>query len=344
MVIMESCVPPGFRFHPTDEELVGYYLRKKVVSQKIDLDVIRDVDLYHIEPWDLQEHCKIGYEEQSDWYFFSYKDRKYPTGTRTNRATLTGFWKATGRDKAVRDSKHGGGLIGMRKTLVFYTGRAPNGRKTDWIMHEYRLETDENAAPQEEGWVVCRAFKKRTVHPPRSVAGAWDPSYPYYPDPVLAGAARFKQESPELDGGAAASAASALLQYSSRLAELPQLESPPLPNQGSHRASADGEGDPAATTDWRALDRFVASQLIPPDEDHGHAAGQGCLPQQQEYCGKPLGAAHAGDSSDQDATDMVALLLLDGAARHEEAGLLGSVADPACLHRNAARFGSHQEP
>uniref|UniRef100_K4AKP3 NAC domain-containing protein n=1 Tax=Setaria italica TaxID=4555 RepID=K4AKP3_SETIT len=145
---MESCVPPGFRFHPTDEELVGYYLRKKVASQKIDLDVIRDVDLYRIEPWDLQEHCKIGYEEQSDWYFFSYKDRKYPTGTRTNRATLTGFWKATGRDKAVRDSKQGGGLIGMRKTLVFYTGRAPNGRKTDWIMHEYRLETDENAAPQ----------------------------------------------------------------------------------------------------------------------------------------------------------------------------------------------------
>ena len=47
-------LPPGFRFHPTDEELVGYYLRKKVASQKIDLDVIRDIDLYRIEPWDLQ--------------------------------------------------------------------------------------------------------------------------------------------------------------------------------------------------------------------------------------------------------------------------------------------------
>lgn len=51
---MESCVPPGFRFHPTDEELVGYYLRKKIASQKIDLDVIREIDLYRIEPWDLQ--------------------------------------------------------------------------------------------------------------------------------------------------------------------------------------------------------------------------------------------------------------------------------------------------
>lgn len=49
-----SHVPPGFRFHPTDEELVDYYLRKKISSRRIDLDVIKDVDLYKIEPWDLQ--------------------------------------------------------------------------------------------------------------------------------------------------------------------------------------------------------------------------------------------------------------------------------------------------
>ncbi|XP_052211233.1 NAC domain-containing protein 7 [Diospyros lotus] len=153
-----SHVPPGFRFHPTDEELVDYYLRKKVASRRIDLDVIKDVDLYKIEPWDLQELCKIGTEEQNDWYFFSHKDKKYPTGTRTNRATKAGFWKATGRDKAIY-SKHS--LIGMRKTLVFYKGRAPNGQKSDWIMHEYRLETNENGTTQEEGWVVCRVFKKR---------------------------------------------------------------------------------------------------------------------------------------------------------------------------------------
>ncbi|XP_027909884.1 NAC domain-containing protein 7-like [Vigna unguiculata] len=153
-------VPPGFRFHPTDEELVDYYLRKKVASRRIDLDVIKDVDLYKIEPWDLQEICRIGTEEQNEWYFFSHKDKKYPTGTRTNRATAAGFWKATGRDKAIY-SKHE--LIGMRKTLVFYKGRAPNGQKSDWIMHEYRLETDENGTPQEDGWVVCRVFKKRVT-------------------------------------------------------------------------------------------------------------------------------------------------------------------------------------
>ncbi|KAE9618354.1 putative transcription factor NAM family [Lupinus albus] len=156
-MIMESCVPPGFRFHPTEEELVGYYLKRKINSLKIDLDVIVEIDLYKIEPWDIQDRCKQGYEEQNEWYFFSHKDKKYPTGTRTNRATAAGFWKATGRDKAVMSKNR---IIGMRKTLVFYEGRAPNGGKTDWIMHEYRYQTSEHAPPQEEGWVVCRAFRK----------------------------------------------------------------------------------------------------------------------------------------------------------------------------------------
>jgi No apical meristem (NAM) protein len=50
----QSCVPPGFRFHPTEEELLNYYLQKKVGNEKIDLHVIRDVDLNKLEPWDIQ--------------------------------------------------------------------------------------------------------------------------------------------------------------------------------------------------------------------------------------------------------------------------------------------------
>ncbi|KMZ76317.1 NAC domain-containing protein 43 [Zostera marina] len=166
----QSRVPPGFRFHPTEEELLTYYLRKKVASEKIDLDVIREVDLNKLEPWDIQDKCKIGSTPQNDWYFFSHKDKKYPTGTRTNRATNAGFWKATGRDKVIHTSLK---RIGMRKTLVFYKGRAPHGQKSDWIMHEYRLDENHDYSNvyigqliqcQEDGWVVCRVFKKKNYH------------------------------------------------------------------------------------------------------------------------------------------------------------------------------------
>lgn len=52
-------VPPGFRFHPTDEELLYYYLKKKVSYESIDLDVIREVDLNKLEPWDLKGTYKL---------------------------------------------------------------------------------------------------------------------------------------------------------------------------------------------------------------------------------------------------------------------------------------------
>lgn len=54
-------VPPGFRFHPTDEELLHYYLKKKISFQKFDMDVIREVDLNKIEPWDLQGKLKYQF-------------------------------------------------------------------------------------------------------------------------------------------------------------------------------------------------------------------------------------------------------------------------------------------
>ena len=79
----------------------------------------------------------------NEWYFFSFRDRKYATGLRTNRATKSGYWKATGKDRVIRNrgsSSGRAGIVGMRKTLVFYRGRAPNGTKSCWVMHEFRIE------------------------------------------------------------------------------------------------------------------------------------------------------------------------------------------------------------
>ncbi|KAE8695035.1 putative Alcohol dehydrogenase [Hibiscus syriacus] len=145
----ESQVPPGFR---------------KLISTSLSHRIFKK--------------CRIGgFTLQNDWYFFSYKDKKYPTGSRTNRATTAGFWKATGRDKIIYS---GFKRIGLRKTLVFYKGRAPRGQKSDWIMHEYRhaitlpmfliiwykygwvqASNPIGESVGENGWVICRVFRKK---------------------------------------------------------------------------------------------------------------------------------------------------------------------------------------
>ncbi|KAL7170440.1 hypothetical protein ACSBR2_035346 [Camellia fascicularis] len=89
---------PGFRFYPTEEELVSFYLQNKLQGRQ-DLDRTR---------------------ERGPW----------------RKITTSGYWKAIGSPGYVYSSRNR--VIGMKKTMVFYRGRAPTGRKTEWKMNEYR--------------------------------------------------------------------------------------------------------------------------------------------------------------------------------------------------------------
>ncbi|KAH9621634.1 hypothetical protein KSS87_018327, partial [Heliosperma pusillum] len=158
-------LPPGFRFHPTDEELVAYYLERKITGRKIELEIIPEIDLYKCEPWDLPDKSYLPGKDM-EWYFFSPRDRKYPNGSRTNRATKAGYWKATGKDRPVHSQKR---PVGMKKTLVYYKGRAPHGIRTNWVMHEYRLLDSLSASTPslKESYALCRVFKKTLQITPR---------------------------------------------------------------------------------------------------------------------------------------------------------------------------------
>ncbi|XP_027340575.1 NAC transcription factor 56-like [Abrus precatorius] len=166
-------LPPGFRFHPTDEELVVHYLKKKAASAPLPVAIIAEVDLYKFDPWELPAKATFGEQE---WYFFSPRDRKYPNGARPNRAATSGYWKATGTDKPVLTSG-GTQKVGVKKALVFYGGKPPRGIKTNWIMHEYRLADNKpnNRPPgcdlgnkknslRLDDWVLCRIYKKSNTH------------------------------------------------------------------------------------------------------------------------------------------------------------------------------------
>lgn len=162
-------LPPGFRFHPTDEELVVHYLCRRVAKQCLPVPIIAEVDLYKFNPWELPDKALFGHKE---WYFFTPRDRKYPNGSRPNRAAGRGYWKATGADKPVMQGKGSTRPLGIKKALVFYHGKAPRGVKTDWIMHEYRLGGSDTPRPllnnkgsslRLDDWVLCRLYNKKNA-------------------------------------------------------------------------------------------------------------------------------------------------------------------------------------
>ncbi|TVT99332.1 hypothetical protein EJB05_55332 [Eragrostis curvula] len=152
-------LPVGFRFRPTDEELVRHYLKPKIAGlPHPDLLLIPDVDLSACEPWDLPAKALIK-SDDPEWFFFAPLDRKYPGGHRSNRSTAAGYWKATGKDRLIR-SRPAGNLIGIKKTLVFHRGRAPRGQRTAWIMHEYRTTEPHLQQGQHGSFVLYRLFNK----------------------------------------------------------------------------------------------------------------------------------------------------------------------------------------
>lgn len=161
-------LPPGFRFHPTDEELLIHYLKNKVSSSPLPASIIAEIDLYKYDPWDLPAKASFG---EHEWYFFSPRDRKYPNGERPNRAAGSGYWKATGTDKPIANTSASTSSqrAGVKKSLVFYKGRPLKGVKTNWIMHEYRLaETmpiKKKRSLRLDDWVLCRIYKKLSHSP-----------------------------------------------------------------------------------------------------------------------------------------------------------------------------------
>nr|GMC83490.1 NAC domain-containing protein 22 [Ipomoea batatas] len=152
---------PGFRFHPTEEELLDFYLKNMVLGKKLRHNVIGCLNIYRYDPWDLPGHANnVG---EREWYFFVARDTRHGSGGRPNRTTEKGFWKATGSDRKIFSLSHPPNrMIGLKKTLVFYQGRAPRGCKTDWVMNEYRLPDALLPPSSAKNIVLCKIYRKAT--------------------------------------------------------------------------------------------------------------------------------------------------------------------------------------
>lgn len=163
----------GYRFYPTGEELINYYLKNKIHGRAWLVDeAISEINICSYEPMFLpckfplnfnQNHhlffilynqsflilefgflffCVALSKIKSDdpvWYFFSPKEYTTAKKKVTKRTTSGGYWKATGVDRKIKDKRGNRGEIGIKKTLVYYEGRVPNGVWTPWVMHEYHI-------------------------------------------------------------------------------------------------------------------------------------------------------------------------------------------------------------
>ncbi|KAJ4917196.1 NAC domain-containing protein 16 [Raphanus sativus] len=154
---------PGFRFHPTDEELVVYYLKRKICGRKLRINAIGVVDIYKLDPSELPRLSVLKSGDRQ-WFFFTPRNRKYPNAARSGRCTATGYWKATGKDRVIVYNSRS---VGLKKTLVFYRGRAPSGERTDWVMHEYTMDEEElgRCKNAKEYYALYKLYKKSGAGP-----------------------------------------------------------------------------------------------------------------------------------------------------------------------------------
>lgn len=65
----------------------------------------------------------------NQWYFFNRTRDQ-------SGASPSGYWSPLDAGEPIVS---GGKDVGLKKTLIFYVGEAPQGIKTNWVMHEYHL-------------------------------------------------------------------------------------------------------------------------------------------------------------------------------------------------------------
>ncbi|XVE84206.1 hypothetical protein DITRI_Ditri16bG0151700 [Diplodiscus trichospermus] len=120
-------MPIGFRFHPTDEELVVHYLKRKALCLPLPASVIPEFDVFQTDPWSLPG---------------------------------SGYWKPIGKEKPILASGSNQ-VVGMRKALIFCQRKRSDETKTRWLLHQYRLAEAQMSTRELHGdWVVFRVFQR----------------------------------------------------------------------------------------------------------------------------------------------------------------------------------------
>jgi hypothetical protein len=145
---MAVFLPVGFRFRPSDEELVRDYLLKKVKGEELPWDGIDECDLYGEKP--LWQIC--GDQEDEKVYFFARL--KKLSKSRVARTAGSGVWHENASHHIYDEE---GEVIGSRKLFCFKVKDGSTMKRSDWVMHEFSLVGEHE---QSTKWVLCTLQKK----------------------------------------------------------------------------------------------------------------------------------------------------------------------------------------
>ncbi|TVU35591.1 hypothetical protein EJB05_17489, partial [Eragrostis curvula] len=158
-------LPAGVKFDPTDQELLEHLEGKarpdaRKLHPLVD-DFIPTIEgengICYTHPERLPGVGKDGLIR----HFFHRPSKAYTTGTRKRRKVHTDEqggetrWHKTGKTRPVFAN---GKLKGYKKILVLYTnyGKQRKPEKTNWVMHQYHLGSDEEEKDGE--LVVSKVF------------------------------------------------------------------------------------------------------------------------------------------------------------------------------------------
>ncbi|XP_062175571.1 NAC domain-containing protein JA2-like [Alnus glutinosa] len=145
---MAAFLPAGFRFCPSDEELVRDYLLKKAMGEELPWDGIGECDLYGEKPpWEI-----CGDQEGEKVYFFA-KLRKL-NKSRVARTAGSGVWHENSSHHIYDEE---GDVIGARKLFCFKVKDGSTMKRSEWIMHEFSLVGEHEPSTS---WVLCTLQKK----------------------------------------------------------------------------------------------------------------------------------------------------------------------------------------
>ncbi|PSS01066.1 NAC transcription factor [Actinidia chinensis var. chinensis] len=148
-------LPTGYRFDPSDEQIVIHYLMNEIRNQPLPVDIIPRINVYSCSAPEKIPLSTSKYGMENHWYFFTTRPKENPI------ITSDGCWKEI-RDEEILD---GDEVVGFMRTLRFHYEELLNDEaNTNWYIDEYSAnpnifesdELDDDAKEKVSNFVVCK--------------------------------------------------------------------------------------------------------------------------------------------------------------------------------------------